>query len=124
MYSTNNMKDLNFPICFRHKKSQMIYGYLENGFCLVAHESRAIIFLSEFHGRCSTFEMYTEYMNELKADKIHNEITAENFDKTLSKAFDNIFVYTETDILNVTLKGVQKRRIETFGFYAEQSKTN
>jgi len=100
----------------------MIYGYLDNGFCLVAHKGRKIIFLSEYHGRCSTFQMYIDYMQELKDDKIHEEISPQKFDITLIEAFDNIFAYEETDILNVSLQGVKQNRVEDFGFYAEPIK--
>ena len=116
------MGELKYPVCFRQKKSQMIYGYLKNGFCLVAQEKKAMIFLSSFHSEFSTFEMYEKHIRELKEDNLHNEITTENFDKTLSRTFDNLFTYHETDILNVSLSSVQKKRVEAFGYY--QSKTN
>lgn len=107
---------INFPICFKHKSGQ-IYGYLDNGFCLVATPSSSMIMLSDYHSKFSTFEMYEIFVTELKQSRTHELISNENFDKILQNTVDSIFFSPDNDFNLVTLESVKKRRIQEFGYY-------
>jgi hypothetical protein len=107
---------VNFPICFRHK-SGTIYGYLDNGFCLVVTPSTPLIMLNDYHSKFSTFEMYKAHISELKTDRVHELISRENYDQILNKSLEAIFNYVKTDIIEVSLESVKKRRSREFGYY-------
>lgn len=112
----NETEPVKFPICFKHKGGQ-IFGYLDNGFCLVVNPAAPLIILNDYHSKFSTFEMYKEHIQGLKNDKLHELISVENFDRILNNSIDAVFTYVETDIIEVSLESVRKRRIHEFGYY-------
>ena len=107
---------VNFPICFKHKSGQ-IFGYLDNGFCLVATPSSSMIMLSDYHSKFSNLDMYEKHIAELKMSKTHEFISNENFDKILQSTVDSIFFSPDNDFNLVTLDSVKKRRTHEFGYY-------